>query len=590
VKKLGVLVLVIALIASMVLGCGGNAANNTQENVSATSTENAADSGDSSSASGSEGNSMDSVQEYVYAHGSVVTGLDPHKTGSIPVWQVQGPIYENLVRYIVTEDGSAKYEPGVAESWSVSDDGLVWTFNIRDNAKWADGSPLTAQDFVYSWQRVFDPEIGSDYEWMVDAMIKGGGEFNRGEGSREDVGVTALDESTLQIELNMKVSYFLQIASFPTYKPVKKEFVEKYGDEYGSSPEKTLGNGAYVVSEWNEGVDLVYVQNPHYWDAENIHLTKITRKIVKEQNPKAQALLSGEIDSAALTEPEWRSMLDATDQFNYINEAGADVEFLMFQQNNEFLANKKIRQALSIAFDREKNVKEVWDDFGFAAYSVVPTVMHSGEELYIDITKGANEHVKTLIKENPDPKELLLDGLEELGYDRDPSVVDIAIQTRGTGEESKEDAEWLKQLWKETLGIDLKIELTEWNIMWDNVRNGNYDIAVGGWTADVDDPSNLIDIFHTSPNTGYYHGEKTGWTGPKADEFNALVEKAIDTSDSHEKGLIYMEAEKILLDEAVVAPKYFGEISTYRAKYVKGYYSNSFTYIDYKNVYIDGKE
>lgn len=589
-KKVGILILIMALIASMVLGCGGNTANKTDDqNTSSNETTEAAT--ESSSASGSdESMKMDSNQEYTYSHGSVVTTLDPHKVGSIPVWGVQAPIYENLVRYVVTEDGSAKYEPGVAESWSVSDDGLVWTFNLRKDAKWADGSALTAEDFVYSWQRVFDPEVGSDYEWMVDAMIKGGGEFNRGEGPREGVGVTALDANTLQIELNMKVSYFLQIASFPTYKPVKKDFVEKYGEEYGSAVEKTLGNGPYIVEAWNEGVDLVYVPNPHYWDKENIHLTKITRKIVKEQNPRAQALIAGEIDSAGISEPEWRSMLDSTGEFVYINEAGANVEFLMFQMNNEFLANKKIRQALSIAYDREKNIKEVGDDFGFPAYSIVPTVMHSGEKLYIDITKGENEYVKTLIKNNPDPKELLLDGLEELGYDRDPSLVDITIQTRGTGEYSKEDAEWLKQQWKDVLGIDLKIELTEWNIMWDNVRSGNYDIAVGGWTADVDDPSNLIDIFHTSPNTGYYHGEKTGWQGPKADEFNALVEKAINTSDPEAKALIYLEAEKILLDEAVVAPKYFGEVSSYRAKYVKGLYSNSFTYIDYKGVYIDGKE
>jgi len=587
-KKLGILLLVLALAMSMVLtGCGGNnAASETSNNAGSTETSST----ESTPASGSEGMKMDSNQEYVYSHGSVVTTLDPHKVGSIPVWGVQAPIYENLVRYVVMEDGSAKYEPGVAESWSVSDDGLVWTFNLRKDAKWADGSDLNAHDFVYSWQRVFDPEVGSDYEWMVDAMIKGGGEFNRGEGSREDVGVKALDDYTLQIELNNKVSYFLQIASFPTYKPVKKDFVEKYGDEYGSSIEKTLGNGPFMVQEWNEGVDLVYVPNPHYWDAENVYLTKITRKIVKEQTPRAQALISGEIDSAGISEPEWRAMLDAQGGFNYINEAGADVEFFMYQMNNEFLKNKKIRQALTIAYDREKFISEVNDDFGFAAYSIVPSVMHAGEELYIDITKGENEVVKTLIKNNPDPKALLLDGLEELGYDRDPSVVQLTMQTRGTGEYSKESAEWLKQIWFDTLGIDLTIELTEWNIMWDNVKAGNYDIAVAGWTADVDDPSNLIDIFHTSPNTGYYHGGKTAWSGEKADEFNALVEKAIQTSDPHEKALVYLEAEKILLDEAIVAPKYFGEVSSYRADYVKGLYSNSFTYIDYKGVYIDGKE
>lgn len=581
------IVLVLVLVTAMLFtGCG----NNSTDNGNNASNSDADNSSVESTDAGGETKEMDDVQEYTYAHGSVVTSLDPHKVGSIPVWGVQAPVYENLVRYVVTSDGSAKYEPGVAKSWEVSDDGLVWTFYLREDAKWADGSPLNAHDFVYSWQRVFDPEVASDYEWMVDAMIKGGGEFAAGDGAREDVGVKALDDYTLQIELNVKVSYFLQIASFPTYKPVNKAMVEKYGDEYGSSVDKTLGNGPYVVSEWNEGVDLVYTKNEHYWDAENVHLDKITRRIVKEQTPRAQALMSGEIDSAAVSEPEWRGMLDAQGGFNYKNEAGANIEFFMFQTKNEFLQNKKIRQALSIAYDREKFITEVGDDFGFPAYSMVPTIMHAGEELYIDITKGENEVVKELIKNTPDPKELLLDGLEELGYDRDPSLVKLTMQTRGTGEYSKESAEWLKQLWHDELGIDLAIELTEWNIMWDNVKSGNYDIAVAGWTADVDDPSNLIDIFHTSPNTGYYHGGKTGWEGEKADEFNALVEKAIQTSDSHEKALIYLEAEKILLDEAVVAPSYFGEVSSYRADYVKGLFSNSFTYIDYKGVYIDGRE
>lgn len=530
----------------------------------------------------------DAVQEYTYSSGSEVTGMDPHKTGSIPVWAAQAPVYENLVRYVVTEDGTAKIEPGMAKEWSVSDDGLTWTFKLREDAKWADGTPLTANDFVYSWQRVFDPAVASDYEWMVDGMIKGGAEFAKGTGAREEVAVKAIDDYTLEIQLNMKVTYFLQIASFPTYKPVSKAFVEKYGDEYGSSAEKVLGNGPYMISKWDQQ-EMVYVPNPNYWDKENVYLTKITRKIVKEENPRAQALIAGEIDAAGIAEAEWRTMLDADGRFAYQNEAGADVEFYMYQLNNKFLANKKIRQALTIAYDRERYVTEVGKDFGFPAYSMVPAIMHSGEKLYSDITKGENEYVKQLIAANPDPKELLLDGLEELGLPRDPKVVELTIQTRGTGEYSKESAEWLKQLYADKLGIDLKIEMTEWNIMWDNVNAGKYDIAVAGWTADLDDPSNLIDIFHTDPNKGYYHGEKTGWKGPEADKFNALVEKAKATSDPDEKALIYLEAEKILLEEAIVSPAYFGEISSYRAKCVKGLYSNSFTYIDFKGVFIEGR-
>ncbi len=582
-KKISILMLVAALMFSLVLtGCqksdnetNGNAVNN-EETKSNTE------------AGGSDG--MDEVQEYTFVHGSEVTTLDPHKVGSIPVWGAQAPLYENLTRYIQTEDGEAKIVPGMAKTWSVSDDGLVWTFNLREDAKWSDGSALNAHDFVYSWQRVFDPEVASDYEWMVDAMIKGGSEFNQGTGTREEVGVTALDDYTLQIELKMKVTLFDQIAAFPTYKPVKKSAIEEFGEEYGSSVDKVVTNGPFMVSEWSPGVELVYVPNPHYWDKENVHLTKITRQIVKEEAPRAQALISGQVDSAGIGEPEWLTMIDETGKFEYINRAGASVDFFMYQTENPFLKNKKIRQALSMAFDRTRYVEECFDGFGIGAYSIVPTTMHAGSELYYDITKGENKVVETLINNTPDPKALLIEGLVEEGFAADPSVVELSLMTRGTGDKSKTSAEWLKQHYKETLGIDITIQLTEWNVMWTNVTSGDYDIAIGGWTADLDDPSNLIDIFHTDPSTGYYHGGKTGWSGDKADEFDALVDKAIQTTDSHEKALIYLEAEKILLDEAIISPQYFGETSSYRGKYVKGLFTNSFTFVDYKGVFLEGKK
>lgn len=531
----------------------------------------------------------DAVQEYSFSSGSEVTTFDPHKSGATPAWAAQAPIYENLVRYTVAEDGTAQIEPGVAKEWAVSDDGLTWTFKLREDAKWADGSPLNANDFVYSWHRIYDPATASDYEWMVDTMIKGGGDFAAGKGPKEAIGVKAIDDYTLEFQLNMKVSYFLQIVSFPTYKPVNKAFIEKYGEEYGSAMEKVMGNGPFIISSWNQQ-EVVYVPNPNYWDKENVFLTKINRKIVKEENPRAQALIAGEIDTAGIAEAEWRTMLDSDGRFEYQNEAGANVEFYMYQLNNKFLANKKIRQALSMAHDRDRFVAEVGKDFGFGAFSIVPTVIHSGERLYTDIVKGENEFLKTMIANNPDPKELLLDGLEELGMARDPKLVDLTIQTRGTGEYSKESAEWLKQMYAEKLGIDLKIEMTEWNVMWDNVNAGNYDIAVAGWTADLDDPSNLIDIFHTDPKVGYYHGEKTGWKGPEADKFNALVKEAQLETDPVKKAEIYVSAERILLEEAVISPAYFGEISSYRANCVKGLYSNSFTYLDYKGVFISGRK
>ncbi len=426
--------------------------------------------------------------------------------------------------------------------------------------------------------------IASDYEWFVDGLIVGGAEYFSGEGAREDVGVVAVNDHTLEIRLTRPCGYFMQIASFPTYKPVKKDFVEQFGDAYGSEADKVLGNGPFILDSWEAGMQAVYVPNPNYWDKDNVHLDRIERKIVKEENSRAQALLTGELDAAGIAEPQWREMLDAEGDYAYINQAGASVEFFMYNQQNKYLKNTKIRQALSLAFDRERYIKEIMDDFGFAANSVVPPVVHAGEQLYIDVTKGENEVVKTLAKNNPDVKALLIEGLKEEGLSANPADMEITMMTRGTGEWIKKSAEWIQQMYKEELGINLQIEMVPWNVMWDNVDSGTYEIAVGGWTADVDDPTNLIDIFHTEK--GYYHKDKLSWTGDRADAFNAFIDESVTVNDPLDKAELFLAAEKILVGDAVIAPMYFRETSSYRRNYVKNNYSNPFTYQDYVGVFI----
>jgi len=523
-------------------------------------------------------------QIYKFAMKSTVTSFDPHRTGGIPDWQAQAPVYENLVRYVVGDGGIASYKPGMATEWSMSDDGMTYTFKLREDAKWGDGSDLTAKDFVYSWQRVFDPVVASDYEWFVDGLIVGGAEFFNGEGTRDEVGVKALDAHTLEIQLTRPCGYFMQIASFPTYKPVKESFVLEMGDAYGSGAEKVLGNGPFVLETWEPGMTAVYVPNEHYWDRDAVYLDRIERKVVAEENSRAQALLTGELDSAGIAEPQWREMLDNEGGYTYTNQAGANVEFFMYNQKNKYLKNTKIRQALSLSFDRERYLVEIMDDFGVVAYGSVPPVVHAGEELYVDVTNGENEVVKNLQKQYSDPKALLIEGLKEEGLSADPSDMEVTMMTRGTGEWIKKSAEWMQQMYKEELGITLNIEMVPWNVMWDNVDSGSYDIAVGGWTADVDDPSNLIDIFHTQ--TGYYHEDKLSWKGERADEFNALIDQTLLITDPVEKAKIFVEAEKILVGDGVIAPIYFEERSLYVRENVKNKFTNPFVYTDYKGVFI----
>ncbi|MCM1992814.1 peptide ABC transporter substrate-binding protein [Oceanirhabdus seepicola] len=586
-KILGITLAVLFITFSFLTGCGSNEKKNTGNNSAKNTTAESTSKDDSKKNDDSKGLSMDEVQEYTFVRTSPIQTLDPQRSGSTPNWAVQSPIYEGLTRYIATPDGGAEIVEGVAKSWTISEDGLTYTFNLRDNAKWSDGTPVTAKDFEYSFKRVFDPAVASDYSWMLEGIIKNGSEYLNDKASRDDVGVKALDEYTLEFVLERPCGYFLTLTAFPTYKPVKQEAVEKWGEEYGSSGDKVLGNGPFMLNVWEQNVKIEYVPNPYYWDKENVHLTKITRKVIQETAAAAQSLLNGEVDSAGINEPEWKSLLKDDGRFNHIDGAGADNEFLMFNTKNKYLKNNKIRKAISIAIDREAYNEDVCNGNYFPSYSMVAPVTSIGNEVYTKKVNEKNQHVKTMIEANKDPKALLIQGLKEEGFDTDPSNVIITLNTRGTSEFSKKSAEWLQQKFRETLGIELNIEMTEWNIMWDKVDAGEYEIAVGGWSADYNDPSTFLDCFHTKK--GYYGEKKTGWTGEQAEKFNQLIDKAQMSTDNDERAQLFLEAEKVLLEEAVVTPLYSGKFSTFVGKYVKNYNSNPFVYGDFKGRYIQGR-
>lgn len=585
-KILGITLAVLFITISFLTACGSNENKEIKGNSSKNNTTENASNNKGEEKDASNELAMDEVQEYTYVTGSQIQTMDPQRSGSTPNWAAQAPIYEGLTRYVATADGGAEIVEGVAKTWNISDDGLVYTFYLRDNAKWSDGTKVTAKDFEYSFKRVFDPEVASDYSWMLEGIIKNGSEYLNGEVSRDDVGVKSLDEYTLEITLEKPCGYFLTLTAFPTYKPVSQAAIEKYGEEYGSSGEKVVGNGPFMINKWEQNVKVEYVPNPHYWDKENVHFTKLTRKVIQEAAASAQSLLNGEVDSAGVGEPEWKA-LESDERFNHIDGEGANNEFLMFNGRNMYLKNEKIRKAISIAIDREAYVQDVCNGLDFPLYAIVAPVTSIGNEIYTKKVEYKNQHIKTMIAKYKNPKELLIEGLREEGLDVDTTKVTLTLNTRGTSEWSKKSAEWLQQKFRETLGIELNIEMTEWNIMWDKVDAGEYEIAVGGWSADYNDPSTFLDCFHTK--NGYYGEKKTGWIGEQAEEFNKLIEKAQISTDSDERAQIFLEAEKVLLEDAPVTPIYSGKYSSFVRKYVKNYNSNPFVYNDYKGMYIQGK-
>ena len=526
-------------------------------------------------------------REQVYSFSTLdePTGLNPLLNSSEPDYNVQRMILESLIYYVSDENGVATIKPGVAESWDESDDGLVYTFYIREDAVWNDDVPVTADDFVYTFRQMATPEVASTNAWLFDGIIENFTEAHYDEGkSPEDIGVKAIDEKTVEFTLASPCGYFVQLLD--RAKPVRQDKYEEWGEAYGSSVDKVLTNGIFNLDSWEPNVKMEFSKNEKYWDADSVKLEKINRFVVEENTAAIQAFLTGETDIVGTSDPEWQVEIESEgDKFRKIEIMGNAPEFYGFNCSNKYFKNPKIRLAFSLAIDREKYNEDLNHGASIPVYSLVPEVLNCGDDLYVDLIDGDLDFLKEWREEYPDPKELLIEGLEEEGLDPDPSKMEVRYATRGTSEYSKKSAEWLLQEWQEKLGVTITIDMMEWNIMWDKVDEGDYDIFTGGWSPDYNDPNTLLSIY--DPVNGYFDSKKSGWTGPDADKFHELMEAAAASTDNKERAELFYEAEKLLVGTGVIAPTYVGKGVTYVADYVKGYYPGSNAGVDYTKIYIE---
>lgn len=529
-------------------------------------------------------------QELIVQTRDNVLTMDPNLSSTIPDWKGTVPVYEGLTKTITKEDGSVDIVPGVAESWEISEDKLTYTFHLRKDAKWSDGQPVTAKDFEYTWQRIFDPEVATPYAWMVQGVIKNADKIVNNELDKTELGVKAIDEYTFEMKLEKQTPFMLTFAGFPTYAPVRKDLIEKYMENgkstYGSTVDKIVGNGPYIMTLWEPNGKMIYEPNEHYWNKDEVHLTKLTRQIIIEPNAIAQALIANETDIGGINNADWNELVDATGLYEVLTMDDVNLEFFMFNCADPILKNEKIRLAISLAMDREGHSKDIDEGKSVADYSIIPSSTSVGILNYKETCNGENEYIRELLEKHK-AKDLLLEGMKELGLGDDPSQLEIHYMTRGVAEYSKKSAEYLKQNIEQVLGIKFVIDMTEWNIMYENLESGKFQIAQGGWTADYNDPSNFFDLFHKV--SGYYNYDKLRWEGEASDKYAALIDKVNTQSDDAERVATYLEAEKILLESAPISPMSSGTIRSIIGKYVKGYYSNPYVYQDYVGVYIQGR-
>lgn len=484
-----------------------------------------------------------------------VASLDTSKAADTSTNTVAQETQEGLVRL---EGG--KIVPAGAESWETSDDGLTWTFHLRDY-NYSDGTKVTAKDYEYAVKRAFDPATACPNAGIF-YCIKGGEEYNTNKGTADGVGVKAVDEKTLQFTLTKPIPYFIQLMNFVNFIPLKQELVEKYGDTYGTDPAQLVYSGPFVIDQWVKGSKIVLKKNEKYWDASKVKLETVNINIIPEEATRQQLFDSKGLDLIQNVKGEYAAKLnerEKTGELTSLNGYFPSVSYIAFnnQDPNKIFTNAKVRLAFSLAIDRDGYVKNITKK-NMAAYGFVPYGTNNGDAIY---REAVEEPLKKASSQ--DPKELLKQGLTELGMDPNKQIEVTFLQSNSNAD-TKVIGEFYQSQWETKLGVKVKIDTASdgptFNKM---VMKGTYQVCQTGWGADYNDPMTFMGLFITGDgnNSAFF-------SNPEYDE---LIKNASTEPDMGKRLDMFKRAEEILVaEQAGIAPLTFNVATNYMQSYVKG--------------------
>ncbi|MFM8316600.1 MAG: peptide ABC transporter substrate-binding protein [Deltaproteobacteria bacterium] len=474
--------------------------------------------------------------------------LDPHITTGVPEFH----ILMNLLEGLVNKDPKTLTPiPGVAEKWKLSKDGKTYTFSLRKNAKWSNGEPVTAQDFIYSWTRLLKAETASEYAYQ-GFYIKNGKAFNEGKiKDPAQLGIKAIDLYTLEVQLENPTPFFLSLLFHHSLYPVHRATIEKFGSRW-TRPENFVGNGAFILSKWEINKVVSVKPNPYYWDKGIIKLTEanfypIDKHETEEKMFRAKNLHS--VDDLPLEKlPLWQK--DSSGVFKTHPYLGT--YYYWFNCNKAPLNNKKVRQALTLAIDRDRIVKFVTRGGQVPATMFTPPGT-GGYQPQARLPKDGSQFAKA--------KQLL----KEAGFPDGKGLPTIEI-LYNTSDNHKKIAEAIQQMWKETLGIDATLFNQEWKVYLDNQHTKNYMVSRAGWIADYNDPNTFLDMFVT--NGGNNH---SGYSNATYDQ---LIEAAKKETNPKKRFAIFQKAEDILLEDLPIMPIYIYSRNYLLSNEVQGWHPN----------------
>ncbi len=497
--------------------------------------------------------------------------LDVSKATDIYASAIFEQVMEGLTRVIVDENGNDKIVPGIAESWEKSEDGLVWTFYMRKNAKWSDGVPVVAEDYKYSIMRTLNPETGSTYAFIL-SPIKNANLYNAGKIGAEEVGIEVIDDYTIKFTLENPTSYFLSLTAYKTLFPQRKDVVEKFGNKNGSNIESVIGNGPFKLVEWIPNNKLTLVKSDTYWDAEVVKLDKVNIPVVLDSSALMNMLYNGQVDLAGVSKPEWVEKFTKSGKFNVTKGYTAGENYGIFNLEDPLFKNKKVRQAFSLAVTRDDLANVIFHGLFEGAYGWTPPAVMIGDKEY---RAEVPEPLKALEEQYPDPKTLLIEGLEELGIDPDPANLEVTYLNASSGEFAKRNFEYFQQMWRKTLGVTVKGEFTEWAVFQKRVDDQDFQLGGLAWIGDYNDPSTFFDIWKSDAkiyNIGFNNAE-----------YDQLITNAAKESDDDKRLEMFARAEIILVNEvAAIYPTNYRKRNTFIKKGVKDVMIPLFGSISYK--------
>ena len=469
-----------------------------------------------------------------WGNGTEPASLDPHIATGVPEHHIMSSVMEGLV---LKDRKSLEPRPGVAESWTISDDGRIYTFKLRDDARWSNGDPHIANDYVWSWWRALQPALGNQYAYMLFPIKNAKRYYDRETEDFGDVGVKALDQRTLQVTLTNPTPYFLQLLDHYSLFPVHQATIEKFGnaDQRGtrwSYEGNLVSNGPFKLDEWKINRHITVTRNLHYWDNDNVALNGIVFKPVENTVTEERMFRAGQLHVTSNVPADKISTYRKSNSTELKIAPYLGTYFYRLNIKTPQLQDRRVRRALGMAIDREKLVENITKGGQIPAYTMTPP----GTMGYYPTS--------TLAFDPEGAKNLL----SEAGYPNGEGFPAIEI-LYNTNEGHRKIAVALQEMWKDYLNVDIKLLNQEWKVYLATESAGDYQMSRGGWIGDYVDPNNFLDMFLCGGGNN-----RTGWCN---EEYDRLILEVAPSQSSHEERLaVFQQAETMLLDDMPIIPVY----------------------------------